>query len=90
MIIQQMAEMIGRQCGPIQSNLRADGVKVLRLMSADMSQLSRIKCIRKVECVSRGLQVSNHFLFSSHKQLGFLITNCDCKFVFILLLHHRF
>lgn len=58
-IMQQMAEMLGSQCASEQNRRRPDGVKLLRLMSADYGQLSRIKCIRKRDSVSKGLEVSN-------------------------------
>lgn len=47
LVVQNLAELVGRGCSGSQSAMRAEGVKVLRLMSSDVKHLSRIKCMRK-------------------------------------------
>lgn len=46
-VVQQLSELVGHGCTSCNDAMRVKGVKVLRLMSSDVSDFSRIKCIRK-------------------------------------------
>lgn len=55
-VMEQLAELVGRGCSICQSAMRAEGVKVLRLMSRDVRHLSRIACLRECNKWTRILQ----------------------------------
>ena len=56
-VVQRLAELVGQGCTTCQDAMRTEGVKVLRLMSSNVSDFSRIKCIRKKSKMSDILQV---------------------------------
>lgn len=56
-IIQRLAELVGHGCNTSQTAMRAEGVKVLRLMSQDVAHLSRINCLRQCNKWTSVLQV---------------------------------
>ena len=57
-VVRQLAEMVGRGCSYSQQAMRAEGVKVLRLMSRDVAHLTRIQCLRECDKWSKILDVS--------------------------------
>lgn len=56
-VVQRLAELVGQGCTTCQDAMRTEGVKVLQLMSSNVSDFSRIKCIRKKSKMSDILQV---------------------------------
>lgn len=58
-VIQRLAEMVGHGCNTSQTAMRAEGVKVLRLMSQDVAHLSRINCLRQCNKWTNVLKVRN-------------------------------
>ena len=58
-IVQELADVVGRGCSLCHDAMRVEGVKVLRLMSSDVTEFSRIKCIHKKGKMGNILQVSS-------------------------------
>ena len=71
MVVNNLATLVGRGCSTCQSAMRAEGVKVLRLMSSDVKHLSRIKCMRKT---SKMMEILKAPLSSA--SVALLITHC--------------
>lgn len=62
-VVQQLAELVNQGCSTCHNAIRVEGVKVLRLMSTDVSDFSRIKCMRKKSKMSDILQAIYSYLF---------------------------
>ena len=56
-ILQQTAEMVRQTCMTCSRAMRAEGIKVLELISKDLEQLSHITCQHQRTRVAHTLQV---------------------------------